>query len=101
MLRDIRIRKLPLFPPFSKDISIRCNNKENYLWIFAIIIIPRFGQRLNKLEYTRDISIYSYGKICNATIYKGRRARINIYRARIGEEREFYIKTVSARLRGI
>ena len=97
MLRDIRIRKLPLFPPFSKDISIRCNNKENYLWIFAIIIIPRFGQRLNKL----DISIYSYGKICNATIYKGRRARINIYRERIGEEREFYIKTVSARLRGI
>lgn len=97
MLRDIRIRKLPLFPPFSKDISIRCNNKENYLWIFAIIIIPRFGQRLNKL----DISIYSYGKICNATIYKERRTRINIYRARIGEEREFYIKTVSARLRGI
>lgn len=97
MLRDIKIRKLPLFPPFSKDISIRCNNKENYLWIFAIIIIPRFGQRLNKL----DISIYSYGKICNATIYKERRTRINIYRARIGEEREFYIKTVSARLRGI
>lgn len=84
MLRDIRIRKLPLFPPFSKDISIRCNNKENYLWIFAIIIIPRFGQRLNKL----DISIYSYGKICNATIYKGRRARINIYRARIGKRGE-------------
>lgn len=67
-------------------VSIRNSNKENYLSIFSIIIIPRFGQRLNKLD-TFDILIHSYGKICNATIYNERRARINIYRARIGEER--------------